>query len=317
MTDPHPPQAGTEDTASGLGAIAPRSMQMALRGVATVVAPTSLVTALLYYFGWARTSNQAAVMGLDDSLLGYSTQDYLLRSMSSMYLPLFVGLLVGLVGLALHGSLVAWAGRPGPGDPPEPDPQRRLVVRRLALGLAGAGVVSLMLGIAGSLVDRPVRIVSIASPLGVTASIVLLSYAAHLWRRFGAPGRRAVDVPELRSLRLLAASLVVLLLFLSLFWSVSHYAGVKGVDLALQVERELPRRPDVTVFSAKRLHLRPPVVERELPGPESAYRFEYSGLKLLFRSERKFFLRPSDPSASHVNIVIPESPELRLEFVRP
>ncbi|MDQ3570342.1 MAG: hypothetical protein M3396_06915 [Actinomycetota bacterium] len=56
-------------------------------------------------------------------------------------------------------------------------------------------------------------------------------------------------------------------------------------------------------------------METELAGENSAYRFAYTGLKLLFRSDQRFFLRPSDPSASDLNIVVPESPELRLEFI--
>ena len=108
---------------------------------------------------------------------------------------------------------------------------------------------------------------------------------------------------------------MIVLLFLSLFWTVSRYAAVKGVDLAAEVVRQLPDRPFVTVYSARRLQLQPPVVETELSQEHSAYRFAYTGLKLLFRSEHKYFLRPSEPSASDVNIVIPEGPELRLEFI--
>ena len=69
----------------------------------SIVAPTTLVVALLYYFGWARTSAEAHALGLDDSLFGYSTQDYILRSISSMYWPLFVGAGAVLVGLFVHG----------------------------------------------------------------------------------------------------------------------------------------------------------------------------------------------------------------------
>lgn len=74
--------------------------------------------------------------------------------------------------------------------------------------------------------------------------------------------------------------------------------------------------PDARVFSAKRLYLRPPVVERSLDGQDGAYRFEYTGLKLLFHARTSYFLRPSDGSVSVANIIITDSPELRFEFTR-
>jgi YHS domain-containing protein len=90
---------------------------------------------------------------------------------------------------------------------------------------------------------------------------------------------------------------------------------VRGVDLAIEAERRIAFQPSVTIYSAKRLYLQPPVVETELSDANAAYRYEYTGLKLLFRSEHNFFLRPSDPSDSR-NIVIAESPDLRFEFSR-
>jgi hypothetical protein len=43
--------------------------------VSLVVAPTTLVTALLYYFGWSSTGAEARNFGLEQSLLGLSTTD--------------------------------------------------------------------------------------------------------------------------------------------------------------------------------------------------------------------------------------------------
>jgi len=286
-----------------------RSLRSTVRGLLSIVAPTTLVVALLYYFGWARTSAQAHALNLDDSLFGYSTQDYILRSISSMYWPLLIGAFAVLVGLLFHAALTVWLGDG------ELDPRRRRYARLLTGALAVVGVTLLVLGILGGRVDVPSRFVSLFAPVAVMLSIVLLAYAAHLFVRTtpalstGALGR------ETRPLAPLAWSLVVVLLFLSIFWSVSHYAGVRGVDLAIEGERRIVNQPSVTIYSAKRLYLQPPVVETELPDANAAYRYEYSGLKLLFRSEHNLFLRPSDPSDDR-NIVIAESPDLRFEFSR-
>jgi len=294
-----------------------RALRANLRGIASVVAPTSLVTALLYYFGWARTSFQARQLGLDDSLLGFSSQDYLLRSLDAMYGPLVVVTLVALGGLALHAFIVtrvvAGASSPDAGV----RAGRKQVGRRLTAAFLAAGGAALAVGVVGSRVARPSRAVSMGAPIAITAGIALLAYAAHLNRRLRDPGEVRRATPELKAVALAGSSLVFTLLLLSTFWTVSRYAQIKGIDLAVAVERGLPGLPDATVYSQKRLQLAEPVKEAELAGDDPAYRYSYTGLKFLFRSERRFFLRPSDPAASDVNVIIPDSPEIRVELVKP
>jgi YHS domain-containing protein len=69
----------------------------------------------------------------------------------------------------------------------------------------------------------------------------------------------------------------------------------------------------VVVYSAKRLYLQSPVVETKLDPTDAAYKFAYSGLKLLFRSDHKYFLRPNNPGAV-ANIVLPDTLDIRIEF---
>jgi hypothetical protein len=86
---------------------------------------------------------------------------------------------------------------------------------------------------------------------------------------------------------LLAARRTVVAIFVlvMLFWSVAVYAQARGVREAARVAATISRRPDVTVYSARRLHLAGPTIqETELRGPDTAYRFRYTGLKLVVRS---------------------------------
>lgn len=278
-----------------------RSMVGTLRVVGSLVAPTTLVVALLYYFGWTRTSTQAFVMGLDDSLFGFTAQDYILRSITSMFWPLFVAAAAILLAAIAHARFLA---RPS-------DELVRKVSARVAIG----GAVLLALGTLGSALNPPSRFVSVAAPLAITVGFALLGYAAYV-RGLGA-GRlrrrgRAAERPGER----LAWGLVTVLLLLSAFWTVSHYAAIKGIDFARKAVEQLPLRPSVTIYSASRLHLEEPVVEEALPGSEGAYRFRYTGLKLLFRADDKLFLRPSDPNEPR-NIVIPEDIGIRVEYAPP
>jgi hypothetical protein len=306
--------ASSGDDVGALNSYAPmRAMRTTLRGVATIAAPTTLVTALLYYFGWARSSTEAHALGLDDSLFGFSTTDYILRSISSMFWPLFLGAVAVLVGLICHRGVTVAFGDQTTSDGTLAGSRLRFL-QVLVIVLAVLGVLALVLGAAGAHVSRPTRFESLAAPVAVTVSVVLLAYAVYLYGRYGWRHHDAPATAELRPLAPLAWILVIILLLLSMFWSVSHYAGVKGVDLAIEVDRSVPAMPSVVIYSAKRLGFQPPVVETAIGNQDSAYRYMYTGLKLLVHSGHNYFLRLSDPRDLR-NIVIADSPDLRLEFL--
>jgi hypothetical protein len=306
VVDEARPGASGESAASAASDVT-RPLRSAVRGLTSVVAPASLVTSLLFYFGWVRTSVQADDLGLHDSLFGFSTRDYLLRSIDPMFWPLVVGLVAALAGLAFHVWLVSWATEASARD-------RRRALNRFAVIVGWGGVAAIVAGAVGSRLHNPSRLVFVAVPLVVTAGVVLAGYALHVRRRFVLRRRPvALSTTELTQLRLAASTLMVILLFVSLFWSVQRYAYVKGGDLARQLVRDLAFRPDVTIYSAKRLQLAAPVTETDLGGDNAEYRFRYTGLKLLFKSDGRYFLRPTDET-SPLNIVVADANDLRFEF---
>jgi len=303
-------------TPDGAPIDATRSLRATFKGISSVVAPTSAVTALLYYFGWTRTSVQAAQLGLDESVLGYTTQDYLLRSMSSMLAPLVIGLLAMLAALAFHAGLMAWVRRVAlPADPAHLGRGGHRLLGRIVAGIAALGLALLVLGFLGTQKHRPSQTLYVAAPVGVTVGIVLLVYAANLYRKLLAARHPRAATPAFEGYGALVTTSIVMLLLVSLFWNVSHYAEFKGHGLAATVEARMPGQPDVVIYSAKRLYLQAPVVETRLEPENAAYNYAYTGLKLLFRSDHKYFLRPS-ATRSRVNIVIPDGLDIRLELYR-
>jgi len=62
------------------------------------VAPTTLLTALLFYFGWAHVYWFFDYFGVDSSILAPSTREYVMRSVDALFIPLIA---VAVVGLAL------------------------------------------------------------------------------------------------------------------------------------------------------------------------------------------------------------------------
>src|SRR5215212_966446 len=63
---------------------------------ASVVAPLSVLTAVLFYFGYASSRARFEYFGVDVDTIGLSTQDYVMRSPQALLTPLLVLVLVGV-----------------------------------------------------------------------------------------------------------------------------------------------------------------------------------------------------------------------------
>ncbi len=301
-----PPGDGEQEQFERADATPAPSLRNALQVLTSIVAPTTLITALLYYFGFTLVREQAILWGVDESTFGLSTQDYLVRSVEVLYLPLAVALLLGVLWLWLHALLLAWDERP----------DRRELARRLATALAGLGAALFAVGVFGAFI-RPSSMSIIVPPLCFSLGIPLVAYGTFMRRRLPARGRkRPPSGPSW--LRSLHATLICLLTALSLFWLLGVYAQATGRGLFNRVVRQRAAFPSVAVYTAKRLHIDGPGVrETELPGSDSAERFRYAGLRLLLRSNGRYFLLPDgwSPTGGTV-IVLPDSDAFRFEFTR-
>ncbi|MDQ1565508.1 MAG: hypothetical protein QOF96_388 [Actinomycetota bacterium] len=305
---PAPDQSVEAAPAAGPAALPPdeeRRLRSALESARLVVAPTTVFSGVLFYFGWVYTAARAFYFGIDPSTLGYSNQDYVLRSADAVFLPAVTLLIVGL-GLLWAHSLV-WR-RIAQGARPQ---QLRFALRAVAL----AGFLVLVDGATG-VVGRPlVGPRSILTPLNLGTGVGLIAYAVSMQRKFAGPLRHD---PE-RSpswLPSVSATVVILILVVTLFAAVGDWAHVVGTDRARQLVQRIGTIPSVVVYSPQRLQLDATGVRVEtVGGSDSAYRFRYSGLKLLIRSGGKYFLIPAQwTPADGVVIPLPDRNELRFEF---
>ena len=67
---------------------------------AGIVAPITVVSALLFYFGYVSARSQYEYFGIDVDTIGLSTQDYVMRSPQPLLVPLLVLTLLAVAGLA-------------------------------------------------------------------------------------------------------------------------------------------------------------------------------------------------------------------------
>jgi hypothetical protein len=291
MADETETQAQRGGTTEGLSRLA----QIAGK----VVAPVTIITALMVYFGWARTSTTYRIFGIDDSVLRFSVQDYLFRSISQTFEPAILLLLMILVAVPAHLGLVKVMRARG---------WRKRTVLPLAVTGMALTVVGLLdfLGVVTYPVAWPVTSMSLG--LGV----LLIGYATSLWR--------AVSGTELRPLGdsdvidIVTRVAFTAFLILTLFWSVAIFAEIRGVEDAQQIAQGTVSFR-VVVFAPRPLHLRGGEIrETVLIGDQQSRYYRYDGLRLLVRASDGYILLPANWRPGMHTIVLRDSPDMRLEF---
>jgi uncharacterized membrane protein len=285
---------------------APISASGSLQAFAAVLAPGTLVCALMYYFGWVRTHSLYAFFGIDADELGLSTTDYVLRSADALW-PALVGIVVTvLLFLLAHGVVSHWIG-----DARHARRLQRLLV--LPLGAAGATLSSL--GVVRLLTAQRA---SIATPLSLALGLGLLAYSRFASRRLLAL-RDQDRAPRQRSrqLDLAVFGLFILLIVLNVFWVTALFAEDLGQGRAERLEaQEFVSQPDVLLYTRDRLHVDARDVDQADLGPAYApYRFRYDGLKLLVRGNGRLILIPYSWSTSNAfALVLPDGDDVRIVF---
>jgi hypothetical protein len=305
-----PPRDGRADGTGAPATVTRPTMglERGLQVVTAIIAPTTLLTALLFYFGWIRTNALFQYFGVDATVLGFTTQDYLLRSSEALYVPLGTLLVVGLAALWLHSVAATWlaAGR------------RLELLRRMAVALALVGLALFARGVAGVALPRLSRADFLVTPVCLGLGAALGAYGRWLWlRRREVLGDRDPTQPGWAGT--VSLVLVVLLVVVSLFWATTNYAREYGRGRADQYARLLAVRPGVIVYSADRLFLNgPDVVETTLPAEQhTSFRYRYSGLRLLTESRGHLFLLPAGWTRSNGSaIVLADNDKIRVEFLR-
>lgn len=268
---------------------------------AAIVAPTTLLTALLFFFGWSHAYWYCHYFGVNSTVLGFTTADYLIRSPDGLFVPLTVGAVGVLLAIAAHRRLAA------------SDPGSRRTRTLARCGTVVGGVLT-ALGIANALGLKILNYPPLpALSLAVGAPVLL--YSTRLLRRFrdskgqGDRDRPGVQVAEWAG--------VFILVGLALFWAVVDYSAAVGTNRARATVSQLPTQPSVVLYSARSLGIQGPGVrELQCSDPESTYRVRYTGLKLVLQSGNQYFMLPSGWTPGNgTALVLPRSDTLRLEFL--
>lgn len=269
--------------------------------------PATVLTGLLVYFGWARAEAQARYMGLHVNLFDYTTRDYVLTSISALYMPL-LALVVGALAWSwtdrrLRGHLAG-------------SPHAARAVQLCGIVVVGAAAACLVL-----------LAVARAELLGADLYVPYLMALAVLTAAWAVRTRRFLRLRLERRSRVrpspsVEAGLVLALVSLLLFWGTSTFAGAMGRQQAVRLQAQVHRMPHAQVHSTRPLSFTIPSVTEHLvetPGDSSPNRwlYRYEGLRLLsVDGGRYFFLHDGWTVHEGTVVVLPDDSSLWVEYSR-
>ena len=261
--------------------------------VGSVVAPATLVSALLFYFGYVSARAKFGYFGVDVDTLGFSTQEFVMRAPQPLLVPALV-LLLGAAALAwgngvLHRRL---------GSSPAAARRTSRLLSLLGTVLVGVGL--------GLLLAFPLLgawpAYALITPVLLGAGAGVQALAAG-WTTGPSRARRTTVV------------LLVLVVVASVFWATATLAQWSGTGQAKALARDLTVLPAVVVDTADPLFPGDDVVvETTFPAAEPhAYRYRYRGLRLLAEGDGRLFLVPERWSSSGSTFAV-EMDEVRVRF---
>lgn len=281
-----------------------------LSAVAGVIAPTTVLTALLYYYGYVATYARFDYFGIDLATLRLSTQELVMRSAAVLYVPCAVvlGLSIGYLMARNWTRAALGVQRPSP----------RL--RTLGWAAVAVGVALLVRAAVGIAVPRLAETEYPATtPACLGAGAVALYYGRHLLRHVERARRRRLGQRPARRQPAPEGAVVLLLIgvvVLSLFWAANTFAAAYGRGQAQADSRSLTDRPAVTLDTREQLHLNTTCAEaRTLPEDEDqSFRYRHRGLRLLAVGSDRLFLIPEAWQQGCDVLVVPDDDSVRLQF---
>jgi hypothetical protein len=272
----------------------------ALRVFGSLLAPTTVLTALLFYFGTRHATYFCERFGVHYSVLGLSAPDYLIRSADGMLVPLTVVAVAGLAVLWGYRFLrSALAPRTW-----------RTLARRAVPVLVSLGLGLVVLGFVGLAAHALLYVVPGLPGLCVALGVILFPAAERLHQDLS--GKRPAGVVPV-----IQWTFTFVLATIGLFCAVTDYSAAVGTARGYEYETKLASLPETVVFSTKDIGVRGPgVTMTACTAQDAAYRFRYDGFVMVLQSGGQSFLLPKEwNSRDGVALVLPRSGDVRLEFL--
>jgi hypothetical protein len=294
------PAAPDELSSSGSG-----SWLSAVDGAAAVLAPITVITALLASFGYARTRAFYGYFGIGPGVLDLPVEAYVLRSAGVAFGGGAALVAISVVLLALDQGLHRlreW----------KPSWRAPLLRAAVLIGLV-ATVGGLFFALGGY---RPPAVPPLAPPVllavgsATTLRWLLIAQAEH-----SAIAERPRPFPRRAALSALVSATLI-----AVFWATTIYAEDVGRKSAIVADQSTVELPLVTVFSNDFIDLpTDPRYTDKVALPGEPIRYRYGGLRLLTFSNDRWFLISGRYNSDYKSsvIVLRDSESMRVQIADP
>ncbi|MEV1177971.1 hypothetical protein [Nonomuraea sp. NPDC049784] len=275
-----------------------------VRKLAEAIGPTTLVTALLIYFGYVATRARYDYFGVSLEMTGLSNQSLLLDGLEVVYVPAAMICLGALLVIGVH-AVVSWQLARRPGD---------VTNTFLAAGIALVGVLMVGRAMIGIFLQDSSTSTSInPTPFALAFGPATVAYGIHI---HGKNRGRPLMSPRLaRNGALSALGLAVA----GLFWASTQIAWAYGIGLGEEDAQKLQTRAEV-ILDVKEPLQDVPLGITHIPlsttakDPNFAHR--YRGFRLLLASGGRLFLvTPKWKLGRDQTIVVPYDNSIRIQLV--
>jgi hypothetical protein len=275
---------------------------------ASVVAPVTVISGLLFYFGYVSARAQYAYYGVDVDTIGLSTQGYVMRSPQALLVPLLVLVVLSVALVACHLAVAAWVARA------RPDRARTAARRGLAAGVLTLAIGFVLVFAYPLLADWPYY--ALATPVVVAVGAGFTAYCWRLASRLPSTGDTVPATASTPTIRRIGQVLLWVLVVACVFWSTATIAQWSGRGLARHDAKRLNSLPAVILDTKERLIINDPnVKETELAASTGqTFHYRYRNLRLLIDGHDRMFLVPSTWSASATTLVVPLDDSVRVRF---
>ncbi|MGC5015809.1 hypothetical protein ACLQ2R_34035 [Streptosporangium sp. DT93] len=313
VTHTRAPVPGTSDGRDGPDAREPsdsgtpgaqETLPARIRQLAEAVGPTTLVTALLVYFGYLATRGRFDYFGVSLELTGLSNQNLLLYGLEVVHVPAALLCLGALPVIGVHAAVSARLAR-HPGD---------VTNTFLAAGIALVGVLLTGRAMIGIFLEDPSTSVVIGTtPLALASGPATVAYGLYV---HGRNRDRPLMSPRLARYGVVS---VLGLAAAGLLWALTTIAWAYGIGRGEQDAHELPRRAEVVLDVKEPLRDVPPGITHiplTTTGKDPGFAHRYRGFRLLLASGGRLFLvNPAWKLGRDQTIVVPYDGSIRIQLI--
>jgi len=270
-----------------------------LKSFGAIFAPATLLGALLLYVGWIRTRAYFGYFGISSSQLGFSPQDYILRSadvgLGAVVLIALAGGLLLVLDRIVMNRLRRWDGR-----------RLEHIIRG---GMAFGGCTLVLVGLYSVTAEA-----SVAAPPPL-ASAGFVAAGAVLLLRFGTGSPRR---PAFLGASTVAFGLAIIAL--TSFWAAHSYAQKIGVSAARTTDADSSQLAVVTILSTEPIDMPGSLVAASrVPNGEGKWSYRYTGARLLSYANERWFLlvTPREHSYRSTVFTLKDAASLHVEATTP